>query len=431
MLKKTSLLLLMSCTVAISTQPQGSASAAVSPSSTIQTATQAGTVGTQNKASSSTPALVTPGSPALAIPPAIQAALKIETIAEQAILIDHKTGIVLFEKNADQLVHPSSMTKLLTAYMMFKLIKSGTIQLDSMIQVSQAAWKMGGSKMFLSLDSQVSVEDLLRGIIIQSGNDACVAAAEGTMGTEQVFAAAMTQLAHEWGAKNSTFKNASGWPDPEHLTTVRDLSIILRHIIDDYPQYHHIFQQREYIYNNIRQYNRNPLLYKNVNCDVGKTGFTDRGGYGLAASATENNMRVDMVINGTPNNAKRSEEAVKLMTWALKTFDTYTIYRKGQLVETAPVWLGTEDVVPLTVLEDCVITVPRVAYKDIKVEIRYNSPIEAPLSKNTEVGHVILSAPTLSTPIQIPLVAAAPIDRAGFLKKISLSIRYLIWGKTS
>lgn len=425
MLQKTCFLLLMFCTVAISAQQQGSPPIAVSSTPITQPLT---TGGTQNKAPLSSTASA---APAPAIPPAIQAALKIETLAEQAILIDHKTGIVLFEKNADQLVHPSSMTKLLTAYMMFKLIKGGTIQLDSMIQVSQAAWKMGGSKMFLSLDSQVSVEDLLRGIIIQSGNDACVAAAEGTMGTEQVFAAAMTQLAHEWGAKNSTFKNASGWPDPEHLTTVRDLSIILRHIIDDYPQYHHIFQQREYIYNNIRQYNRNPLLYKNVNCDVGKTGFTDRGGYGLAASATENNMRVDMVINGAPNNAKRSEEAIKLMTWALKTFDTYTIYRKGQLVETAPVWLGTEDVVPLTVLEDCVITVPRVAYKDIKVEIRYNSPIEAPILKNTEVGHVILSAPTLSTPIQVPLVTAVPIDRAGFLKKISLSIRYLIWGKTS
>jgi D-alanyl-D-alanine carboxypeptidase (penicillin-binding protein 5/6) len=360
----------------------------------------------------------------------VAAALKIDTAAEQVIIIDHTTKQVLFEKNADQLMHPSSMTKLMTTYVLFNLLKQKAITPDTLLNVSQNAWRMGGSKMFLALDSAVRVQDLLHGIIIQSGNDACVVAAEGTMGSEDVFAASMTQMAHELGAKNSNFKNASGWPDPEHLTTARDLSIILAHLIDDFPEYHSLFQMTEFTYNNIRQYNRNPLLNKNVNCDVGKTGFTDSGGYGLTASAVDGGTRIDMVINGLPNSKARATEALKLMTWALKTFGTYSIFQKGQLVDTAPVWLGSEDKVPLTVDRDCMMTLPKIAHKDLKVEIKYNSPIEAPFAKNTVVGSVVVSAPGM-VPAEIPLITAVPVDKAGFFKRIRASIYYLIWGKAA
>lgn len=352
----------------------------------------------------------------------------IETEAEQAILVDHSTGIVLFEKNADNLMHPSSMTKLMTAYLLFKMIKENIIHLDTEVVVSENAWKMGGSKMFLPLHSQVTIRNLLKGIIIQSGNDACVAAAEGTMGSESVFAASMTQLAHELGATHSTFHNSSGWPDPNHLTTARDMAIIIQHIINDFPEHLAVFTEREFIFNNIKQYNRNPLLRKNLNCDVGKTGFTDSGKYGLTASAVENGLRVNMVINGLASEKKRAEEAYRLMTLALRTFGTYTLYKKGDLIENAPVWLGEEKTVPLTIETDCLVTIPKISYKDLKVEIRYNSPIKAPLAKNTVVGHLIVTAPTLKAPLEFPLVTAIPLDKAGFFSRISSSTRYLIWG---
>ena len=361
-------------------------------------------------------------SPSLPITPTI------ETLAEQALLVDHSTGIVLFEKNADQLMHPSSMTKLMTAYLLFKMIKENIITLDTSVVVSEKAWKMSGSKMFLSLHSQITIDELLKGIIIQSGNDACVAAAEGTMGSEPIFSASMTQLAHELGATHTTFCNSSGWPDPQHLTTARDMEIIIKHIINDFPQHLKIFSEREFTFNKIRQYNRNPLLNKNINCDVGKTGFTDSGKYGLTASAVENGLRVNMVVNGLPNEKKRAIESYKLMTWALKTFGTYAIYKKGDLVENVPVWLGEEKTVPLTTKTDCLVTLPKINYKDINVSIQYTSPLKAPLPKDTVVGKLIITAPTLKTPLEFFLVTAIPLDKSGFFNRISSSLRYLIWG---
>lgn len=362
-------------------------------------------------------------------PGVVAAALKIETKAKQAVIIDHATGQVLFEKNADELMSPSSMTKLMTTYVLFKMLKQGQIKPETEVMVSQKAWKMGGSKMFLSLNSAVKVQDLLHGIIIQSGNDACVAAAEGTMGSEDVFAASMTQMAHELGATKSTFRNTSGWPDPEHLTTARDLAVILARLVDDFPEYHALFQLKEFTYNNIRQHNRNPLLRGGMSCDVGKTGFTDAGGYGLTASATEGTTRINMVINGLESKKERSIEAQKLMTWALKTFTTVAAAQKGQLIETAPVWLGSEDSVPLTIEKDCMITIPKIAQKEVKMEVKYNSPIVAPFAKSTAVGTLVVSAPGV-TPVEIPLVTAVPVDKAGFFKRVKASISHLIWGKS-
>lgn len=371
-----------------------------------------------------------------ALPPVIAAAVKMDTTAAQAIVIDHHSGRVILEKNADELVYPSSMTKIMTAYMIFERLKNGAIQLDTPIMISEKAWKMGGSKMFISVNSTVSVRDLLHGVIIQSGNDACIALAEGVSGSEDLFAAEMTQRARELGASKTTFKNASGWPDPDHLTTVRDLSLIARHVINDYPQHYAIFGEKEFTYNDITQPNRNPLLYTNIGCDGLKTGFTDIGQYSLVASAKElepdgTEKRFTLVINGLKSMKARAEEATKLMTWAMKNFAGVCAVKAGQVVETAPVWLGTEDNVPLTIAKDCRITIPLIAKKDVQVQTVYDRPLNAPLEAGQVVGKVIVTAPTLEAPIEIPLITAVEVKKAGFFKRITASISYLIWGKSS
>lgn len=369
------------------------------------------------------------------LPPIIAAAVKMDTTAQQAIIIDHDTGRVILEKNADERVYPSSMTKIMTAYMIFEQLKKGKIQLDTPITVSEKAWKMGGSKMFISLNSQVSIEDLLKGVIIQSGNDACVAIAEGVSGSEEVFAAEMTERAHALGAKNTTFKNASGWPDPEHLSTVRDLILIAQHVINDYPQYYPLFSEKEFSYNNINQPNRNPLLHNNSGCDGLKTGFTDIGQYGLVASAKQTNpdgseKRFDLVINGLPSMKARAQEATKLMTWAMKNFTSVTAVKGGQVLATAPVWLGTEDTVALTVAKDYRVTVPELGAKDVQVKAVYDTPLNAPLPAGQIVGKAVITAPTFDTPIEVPLITAVEVKKAGFFKKIKASISYLIWGQS-
>jgi serine-type D-Ala-D-Ala carboxypeptidase (penicillin-binding protein 5/6) len=371
-----------------------------------------------------------------ALSPVIAAALKIDTKAEQAIIVDHATGKVLLEKNADQPMHPSSMTKIMTAYMVFERLKKNIVTPDTPITISKNAWKTGGSKMFIDVNSQVSINDLLHGIVIQSGNDACVAVAEGLSGTETVFAAEMTERARALGATNTNFVNASGLPDPNHFTTARDLMLIARHVIDDYPEYYALFGKHDYTYNNISQKNRNPLLNKNIGCDGLKTGFTEAGKYGLVASAKEvdqdgNEKRFDLVINGLPSDSSRSEEAVKLMTWAMRTFTSYPIYKQGQIIDQAPVWLGQEETIPLTVAKDCRITIPQVAKKDVKADIQYDAPLQAPIKKDQIVGKVIITAPTLDQPLEVQVIAAKDVDKASFFKRIKNSISYLIWGKTA
>lgn len=367
--------------------------------------------------------------------PIIAAAIKMDTLAEQAIIIDHDTGRVILEKNADDLVYPSSMTKIMTAYMIFERLKNGTIKIDTPITISEKAWKMGGSKMFISVNSQVSIGDLLKGVIIQSGNDACVAIAEGVSGSEDVFAAEMTERAHALGATKTTFKNASGWPDPEHLTTVRDLILIAQHVINDYPQYYPLFGEKEFTYNNINQPNRNPLLYNNTGCDGLKTGFTDIGQYGLVASAKQTNpdgseKRFDLVINGLPSMKTRAQEATKLMTWAMKNFASVTAVKGGQVLATAAVWLGEEDTVPLTVEKDYRLTIPELGAKDVQVKAVYDTPLNAPLPAGHVVGKAVITAPTFETPLEVPLITAVEVKKAGFFKRIKASISYLIWGKS-
>ena len=321
--------------------------------------------------------------------------MQLNSDAEQAIITDYYTGKVLFEKNADVLMHPSSMTKIMTVYMAFEKLKKGVVKPETMVNVSTKAWKMGGSRMFLDVNSKVSIKDLLDGVIIVSGNDASVALAEALAGSEEVFAAQMTQKAREMGCANTTFKNASGWPDPEHLTTARDLSIILKHVIQDYPEYHALFSVPEFKYNNITQHNRHPLFDKNIGCDVGKTGFTDSGKYGLVASAREldhkgHEKRVNMVINGLPSAKARAVTSMNHLTWALKNFSTVPVAKKSEILATIQIKDGIEKTVALAPIHDAFATIPLMASAEMKSELAIEPFAQAPIKSGQVLGKIKL-----------------------------------------
>lgn len=353
----------------------------------------------------------------------------IDTVAKQVLLIDYATGMVLLEKNADEAMYPSSMTKIMTAYLVFQKLKSGQIHMNTAFPVSEHAWRMGGSKMFVPLNEMVTVEDLLKGIIVQSGNDACIVLAEGLNGSEENFAQEMTQIAHEMGAQQTSFLNSSGWPQPGHVSTARDLAIISHRLITDFPELYGLFGMKDFVYNKIRQGNRNPLLYKNIGCDGVKTGHTDIGGYGIVASVVQGARRLILVINGLASDQERAQEVLKIMTWGIQTFDNYPLFKAGEPVEMIPVSLGKENVVPAVVTEDVVVTLSRLSRKGVKVDVQYDSIIPAPIEKNSPIGKILISLPNQQHPLEVPLVAATSVEKAGFFKKIKDSLSYLIWGK--
>lgn len=359
-----------------------------------------------------------------------QTVAPIETTASQAILIDAMTGEVLFEKNPDQLTVPSSMTKIMTVYLLFSQIKSGEVKLSDTFSVSTAAWRKQGSKMFVNLNENVNVEDLIRGIVVQSGNDASIVVAEGLSGAEDVFAAEMTKVARELGAKNTTFKNATGWPDPLHLSTARDLATISLRLIKDFPEmYKRYFSETDFTYNKIHQMNRNPLLYKtNLGADGIKTGHTDDGGYGLVASAVQDGRRLVLVVNGLPSIGERARQAEALLLWGFRNFKTPLVFRKNQPVVNANVWLGAKPTVPLVVKNDIYYTVERSKFKDLKVEAKYTDPIAAPLAPGQVVGKIIVSCGEGKKIIESPLYTTEAVEQAGFADRIKAAFNHLMWG---
>lgn len=359
------------------------------------------------------------------------AAFAIETQALQVFMKDFNTGEVLFEKNADQQMVPSSMSKIMTAHLVFERLKSGDIKLDDKLHVSKEAWQKGGSRMFVQVDTQVPVGDLLQGVIVQSGNDACIVLAEGLAGTEAAFAEEMTRKAHEMGAKNSNFLNATGWPDEGHLTTARDLAIIAEHTIRDFPtEYAKYYGMKEYTYNNITQGNRNTLLYKNMGADGMKTGHTDAGGYGIVATAKQGDRRILLVVNGLPKSKDRDQEATALLNWGFNFFKNHKVYGKGDVVEVADVWSGVDKKVSLVSNQDIIFTIPRSKQKEVQVKIAYESPISAPLKAGDQVGTIEVTIPDKGVKT-FPLVTAQDVPQAGFFQRISNSIYYLLWGKHS
>lgn len=362
--------------------------------------------------------------------PAHGAAL--ETVAREAFLMDATTGAVLFEKNADQPMPPASMSKLMTVHMLFERLKEGSLSLDDTFSVSERAWreggaKSGGSTMFLSPGERVRVEDLIRGIVVQSGNDASIVVAEGLASSEEAFAQEMTTRAHKMGLTHSTFRNATGLPDPDHRTTARDLALLAVETIEEFPEYYHYYSEKQFTYNGIRQGNRNPLLYRDIGVDGLKTGHTEAAGYGLTASAKRGERRLVLVVNGLPSMKVRSHESERLLEWGFREFDNYKLFAAGDTVADADVWLGRERSVPLLIEKDLVITLPRKARGEMKVAATFESPLPAPIAKGDRLAKLVITAPGID-PVEVTLVAGAEVGRLGLFGRLGAALKYLLWG---
>jgi D-alanyl-D-alanine carboxypeptidase (penicillin-binding protein 5/6) len=359
----------------------------------------------------------------------IRAQEQIDTGASHAVLLDFKTGAVLFEKNADVRMTPSSMSKLMTMHVLFERLKEGRLSLEDSFGVSERAWRMGGSKMFVAVNSRVKVEDLVRGIVVQSGNDACVVVAEGLAGSEPAFAEILNRKAAEIGLKGSHFVNASGWPDPNHYMTARDLATLARKTVETFPEYYHYYAEKEFTYNGIKQGNRNPLLYKDLGVDGLKTGHTEGAGYGLTASALRNGRRLILVVNGLPNVNARSREAERLLDWGYREFDNYALFKAGEEVGKAEIWLGTAPTVPLVIGNEMVITLPRKVRREMKVTVTYDGPVAAPITRGARVATLTISAPGRPD-LQVPLVAGDEVPRLGLMGRLTAALKYILWGKS-
>jgi D-alanyl-D-alanine carboxypeptidase (penicillin-binding protein 5/6) len=359
----------------------------------------------------------------------------LQTTAKQAVIIDYQTNTVLFEKNADERMPPSSMSKIMTAYMVFKEVKEGRLQLTDEFTVSEKAWRIQGSKMFVPLGGKVKVDDLLRGMIIQSGNDACIVLAEGIAGSEQAFAERMNEEAKKIGLTGSNFRNASGWPDPDHYMTTRDLALLSIKLVKEFPEHYKYYAEKDFTYGvdekgtPIKQGNRNPLLYKNTGADGIKTGHTEAAGYGLTASAVRDGRRVVMVLNGMPSMKNRAEESERLLDWAYREFGTYHVAKAGQVLDKADVWLGEQESVQLVAAQDVFVTLPRRARAQMKVTTSFDAPVPAPVKKGAEVGKLVVTAPGIE-PIEAPLVAEADVAKLGFTGRIAASISHMLWGNS-
>jgi len=351
----------------------------------------------------------------------------IETLAKQAILIDFQTGAVLFEKNADERMTPSSMSKMATVYLAFQRLKEGRLSLEDSFPVSEKAWRKQGSKMFVPLGGRVKTEDLLRGIIVQSGNDACIVLAEGLAGSEDAFARELNDLVHGLGMNGTNLVNASGWPDPNHYSTARDLSKLAIATIKNFPEYYPLYSEKNFVYNGIKQGNRDPLLYKDTGADGLKTGHTEDGGYGLTGSAVRNGRRLVMVINGLSSMNERAREGEKLMDYGFREFNNYNLFTANSVVGEAPVWLGTEAKVPMVLKNDLTVTMPVKSRKDMVVKTVFDSPIEAPIKEGQQVGMLRIEIPERPT-MELPLVAGKSVDELGMVARLGAALRHIVWG---
>ena len=340
--------------------------------------------------------------------------------------MDFNTGATLLDKDADVSMVPSSMTKLMTAYIVYGMLKSGRLTLTQELPVSERAWRMGGSKMFVDLNSQVKIEDLVRGMIVQSGNDACIVLAEGIAGSEEQFAELMNQKAKELGLEHSNFRNSTGWPDPDHRMSARDIVVVARRLIQDFPEYYKYDAEKSFKYNKIEQENRNPLVQKGL-ADGLKTGHTEEAGYGLVASAQRNGRRVIVMVNGLTTMRQRSEESERLLEWAFREFENVTLFTAGDTVEQVPVWLGTSPSVPLVGGRDLVVTMPRGWRSKAKINVAYDTPIRAPVSRGASLGRLTVTGPGVPD-LDMELLAGADVPRLGLPGRAAAMLSRLVTG---
>ena len=347
----------------------------------------------------------------------------IETKAKYALLMDADTGYVMFDKRADEAMHPASMSKLMTSYIVEEALKSGKYTEDTEFTVSENAWekggaKTGGSTMFLNIGQKVKLIDLLKGINIQSGNDACIVVAEGMAGTEEAFAAKMTQKAKKLGLTKSTFANATGIPDPNHLMSARDLALLSQHIINDFPKYYPIYSQKEFTYNGIKQGNRNPLLYSLQGADGLKTGHTSQSGYGLTASVkAPDGRRLILVINGLSSMNERASEARNLMNYGLSHFENLTVLDTKKSVVSVPVWMGTKVEISAYPAENLIQTHPMGEEVKITSVVEYQEPLLVPVQKGQKIGTIATTLPDGSVH-EMDLVAGESVEKLGFFARI-------------
>ena len=360
---------------------------------------------------------------------------QIEIDARYIILQDHYSGQILYENDADSQIYPASMTKIMTAIVAFDLLKKGETSLDEMITISESAWRMsqsGYSSMFIMLNDQVTVEDLLKGIIIVSGNDSCVALAEGLSGTEKDFVILMNEKAEEIGLENTHFNNSSGINDVDNYSTVRDILKMSTYMIKKYPEYYSYFKDTSFTWDRtggdpITQGNRNPLLYKNIGADGIKTGFLTVEQYSLASSIKVGARRITAVASGFKTKNSRSRESLKMLNWGLKKFDTIRIAKKDEIFANLKVWLGEKNKVNVVTSEDFYLTVPKRKRKTIKAVLEYEGPIQTPIKKGEKLGqlNVYVSGELRK---QIDILSAENIKRSNIFSRLFHSLNYLVWG---
>jgi D-alanyl-D-alanine carboxypeptidase (penicillin-binding protein 5/6) len=354
-------------------------------------------------------------------------AFSIDSQANEAIVIDWDTNETLFEKNADQLTAPASMTKIMTVYVVFDRLKNTSLSIEDTCTISAKAYKKGGSKMFVEINEKVSVGDLLRGIIIQSGNDASIAIAECLSGTEDDFSKLMNVYAKKIGMKNSNFVNASGWPEDKHFSTVRDIAILSNFLIRDFPDLYSYFNEREFTYNEITQPNRNRLLDSVLGVDGLKTGYTRISGWGISVSALKESRRVTVVINGTNSSRQRLLEAEKLINWAFRETSQKKILEKNQIIKKVDTWLGNKPTVNLVVQNDIITTLSYDQIQLLTTVIEYEKPISSPFNKGDVLGKMFINIPGKQT-IEVPLVADIRINNINPFMRIFAAAKYLIFG---
>ncbi len=369
------------------------------------------------------PAATTP-TKSEALPPS---QVGIGTLARQAFMVDPQTSSVLLYKDADAAMHPSSMAKMMTIHIVFEELTAGRIKLDTRFRVSERARAMGGSRMFVELGSDVTVEDLIKGMIVLSGNDACVVIAEGLSGTEDSFAERMTKRGLELGLNKTVFKNSSGWPAEGQYTTARDLAVLAWRTIEDFPKLYRYYAESNWTYNNIRQDNRNRLLRTTPGTDGLKTGHTEEGGYGQATSAIRDGRRLILVVNGMTSMAERAQETARLMEWGFREFSNTTIFRAGDVVAEAPVWLGDKDKVPLVAPRIVQVTGPAGQTAQPRVVARFEGPLAAPITKGTKLGTAAVTLPD-GRVVEYPLEAGFDVARQGVLGRVATLIRYYVFG---